>query len=341
MNIDQLKTFRKVAQTCSFTKAASELFLTQPAVSQQIKSLEDAFGTTLFDRSTRNVCLTGEGEILYVYTNRLFDLMAEIETLFGQFESLCRGKITLGSTAVLGTYFLPRIIGRFSRQYPGIDIDLRMGNSQSVQNWVLDGSVDLGFAGKMHSHSRLENILIHREILLMVTSKDNPLARKESVSVDDLDNTPFIWREKGTQTRLLVKKWFEKNTNRQFPQKSIELQNLEAAKRTVIEGYGVTVAPEIAVRREIHVGLLKSVALIDFNLFFEYYLLYLRNKTFSKATRAFIDLFAGFRMLSHVQNLAKVLKPHQNNPEIRLNSESKKFKGPNDLEKAVKRENSS
>ena len=75
MNIDQLKTFRKVAQTGGFTKAASELFLTQPAVSQQIKSLEDAFGTTLFDRSTRNVCLTGEGEILYVYTNRLFDLM--------------------------------------------------------------------------------------------------------------------------------------------------------------------------------------------------------------------------------------------------------------------------
>lgn len=306
MNIDQLKTFSKVAQTGGFTRAAGELFLSQPAVSQQIKSLEEALGITLFDRSNRKVRLTGEGEILFAYTNRLFDLMAEIEALFGQFEDLGKGKITLGSTAVLGTYFLPRIIGRFSKQYPGIDIDLRMGNSQSVQNWLLEGSVDLGFAGKMHSHARLENILIHREMLLMVCSKDNPLAARAAVRVDDLSNTPFIWREKGTQTRLLVKRWFEKNTHQQFPQKSIELQNLEAAKRTVVEGYGVTVTPEIAVRREIHVGLLKSIDLKDFDLFFEYYLLYLKAKTFSKATAAFIDLLAGFKLLSHVHNLTAV-----------------------------------
>ncbi len=229
MNIDQLKTFGKVAQTGSFTKAAGDLFLTQPAVSQQIKSLEEAFGVTLFDRSNRKIRLTGEGEILFACTSRLFELIAEIEALFGQFEGLRRGKITIGSTAVLGTYFLPRIIGRFSKQYPGIDIDLRMGNSQSVQNWLLDGTVDLGFAGKMQSLDRLENILLHREMLLMVCSKDNPLATKTIVGAEDLANTPFIWREKGTQTRLLVKTWFEENTQRQFPQKAIELQNLEAA----------------------------------------------------------------------------------------------------------------
>jgi len=308
MKLDQLKSFHRVALTGSFTQAARDLFLTQPAVSQQIQLLEHAMGVRLFDRSVKKTRPTSEGEILLSYTIRLFQLYEEIEMLFSQLHGLEKGKITIGSTAVLGTYILPRIIGRFSKKYPGIEIDLRMGNSQLVHNWLLEGSVDLGFAGKMHSPARLENIFVHREMLLMICAKDNPLATKESVGVDDLGNTPFIWREKGTQTRQLVKKWFEKNTQKQFPQKTIELQNLEAAKRTVVEGYGVTVTPEIAVRREIHVGLLKPIDLKDFNLFFEYYLFYLKGKTFSKATAAFIDMLAGFKLLSHVQNFAKIIK---------------------------------
>jgi DNA-binding transcriptional LysR family regulator len=308
MNIDQLKAFHKVARTGSFTKAADELFLTQPAVSQQIKSLEASFGVLLFDRSNKKVRLSNEGEILLAYTNKLFNLFEEIEILFDQFEGLRKGRITLGSTAVLGTYFLPRFIGRYSKQYPGIDIDLRMGNSQMVHNWVIEGSVDLGFAGKMKSHPRLKRIRIHREMLLMVCSKDNLLAQKKSVRVDDLGDTPFIWREKGTQTRSLVKDWFDTHTHEKFPQKSIELQNLEAAKRTVIEGYGVTVTPEIAVRREIHVGLLRPIHLDDFNLWFEYYLLFLKGKIFSKAAGAFIEMLANFKLLSDVQNLAQAFK---------------------------------
>ena len=117
MNIDPLKAFPRVAHTGSFTKAAEELFLTQPAVSQQIEAQEGSFGITLFDRSNKKVRLSNEGEILLAYTNRLFNIFEEIEILFDQFEDLRKGKVTLGSTAVLGTYFLPRIIGRYSKQY--------------------------------------------------------------------------------------------------------------------------------------------------------------------------------------------------------------------------------
>jgi DNA-binding transcriptional LysR family regulator len=307
MKLDQLKSFHRVALTGSFTEAARDLFLTQPAVSQQIQLLEHAMGVRLFDRPGKKTRLTSEGEILLSYTIRLFQLYEEIEMLFSQLHGLEKGKVTIGSTAVLGTYILPRIIGRFSKKYPGIEIDLRMGNSQMVHNWLLEGSVDLGFAGKMKNHRRLKRIRIHREMLLMVCSKDNPLAQKKSVRVDDLGNTPFIWREKGTQTRSLVKEWFEKNTSKKFPQKSIELQNLEAAKRTVIEGYGVTVTPEIAARREIHLGLLRPIHLNDFSLWFEYYLLFLKGKIFSKASRAFIEMLANFKLLSQAENLKKLL----------------------------------
>ena len=307
MNADQLKTFHKVAHTLNFTRAARELFLTQPAVSQQIQSLEHALGIILFDRSNKKVRLTSEGEILLSYTKRLFDLYDEIEMLFDHFKRLDKGKITIGATAVMGTYFLPKIIGRFNKQYPGIDIDLQMGNSNSVQNLLLEGNLDLGFAGKMKTHSRLKSIFIHRERLLMVCSNENPLATQKSVAVDELGKTPFIWREKGTQTRLLVEGWFEKVVGRDYPKKSIELQNVEAAKRTVVEGYGITITPEIAVRREIHLGLLKSIALAGFDLYFDYYLFYLKGKTFSKAAEAFIEMVSGFNLFSNPENLSKPL----------------------------------
>ena len=308
MKYDNLKTFHKVAHTLNFTKAARELFLTQPAVSQQIQSLEYDLGIILFDRSNKRIRLTSEGKILLSYTKRLFDLYDEIERLFDHFKHLEKGKITIGATAVMGTYFLPKIIGRFSKQYPGLDIDLQMGNSSSVQDLLLEGKLDFGFTGQMRAHPRLKSILIHRERLLMVCSNDNALASKKSVSVDELGKTPFIWREKGTQTRLLVEGWFEKMVERGYPQKSIELQNVEAAKRTVVEGYGITITPEIAVRREIHLGLLKPIDLAGFDLYFDYYLFSLKGQIFSRAAEAFIEMISGFQLLTDTENLVKRLK---------------------------------
>ena len=307
MNIDQLKAFQKVALTGSFTKAASELFLTQPAVSQQIQTLESSLGTILFDRSGKKVNLTSEGAILLSYTERLFSLYEEIKTLFDHLQNLKKGKITIGSTAVIGTYFMPKLIGHYNRQYPNIEIDLRMGNSHHIIRLVLDGKVDLGFAGWMADQPRLKNLLIHQEKLLVVSSSDNPLPAKNRVSVAELGKIPFIWREKGTQTRELVERWFEKYGTADYPQKSIELQNVEAAKRTVVEGYGITVIPEIAVRREIHLGLLKRINLERFDLTFDYYLFYLKGKILSKAAFAFLEMLFAIRLLSHTDNLKEYL----------------------------------
>ena len=118
MKFDHLKSFHRVAVTRSFTRTAQELFLTQPAVSQQIQLLEHRLGIKLFDRMGKMVGLTSEGEILLSYTERLFRINDEIEIHFGKLRDLETGKITVGSTAVIGTYFLPRIIGDYNRKYP-------------------------------------------------------------------------------------------------------------------------------------------------------------------------------------------------------------------------------
>ena len=302
MFFDQLKAFHRVALTGSFTKAARTLFLTQPAVSQQIQILEAHFGITLFDRSGKKVTLTGEGEILMRHTGRLFRDYDAITHLFGRLQDLEMGKVVIGATAVVGTYFLPRAIGQYSKLYPGIEIDLQMGNSGSVHELLLEGNVDFGFAGKLRLHKRLKSVMIHREKLLLVGAPDNPLAAREKVTAADLEEIPFIWREKGTQTRELVERWFSARVDR-YPRQSIEVQNVEAAKRLVVEGWGITVVPSISVMREIHSGLLKSINAPGLNLAFDYHLLYLKKRILSRAAHAFLEVLRTIKLLSHAADI--------------------------------------
>jgi len=302
MNIDQIRAFHKVASTGSFTRAARELLVTQPAVSQEIKALESSLGIKLFDRSGKNVRMTTEGEVLLSYALRLFALHEEMESLFGRSKNLQHGQIKLGSTALMGTYFLPKIIGRFNRRYPGIEIDLQMGNSDQVMHLVLEGLVDLGFSGMTTNHARLESILIHQEKMIMVASPRHPLSARK-ISLDDISETPFIWREKGTQTRKLIEKWFLGQLRGHYPRKSIELQNMEAAKRMVEEGYGITVVPEAAVKREISAGWLKPLQVEELNVLNSYYLVSLKTRKLTPAAEAFRKMLSKTRLFSFSENL--------------------------------------
>ena len=307
MNFDQLKAFHKVALTGSFTKAARSIRLTQPAVSQQIRSLEHSLGITLFDRSGKMVRMTNEGTVLLSYVERLFNLYEEISTLFESHQSLQHGRIAIGSTNVTGTYFLPKIIGLYNSQYPGIEIDLRLGNSNYVLDRTLEGDVDLGIAGQIGTRSRLSGVLIHRERLLLVSSPEHDLAAKKTVTVDDLVKIPFIWREKGTQNRKVVEEWFKEKYSKNYPRVSIELENVETAKRIVEQGYGITIIPEATVKREIETGLLKSIDLIDLDLYLTIYLFYLKGKVFSKAVKTFLEILSDSQIFSNTTNLIKIL----------------------------------
>lgn len=303
MNVDQLKAFHRVAATGSFTKAARELFLTQSAVSQQIRALEDEVGGRLFDRSGRKIRLTGEGEVLLSYAERLFDLHEEIETLFGSLRTLERGKIAVGATAVIGTYFMPAVISAFHRQYPGIEIDLRIGNSDQILRMILDREADLGVAGMIKTPAALESTFIHREALLFVCAPGNPLALRETVAIGEMDRIPFIWREKGTQTLEIVQKWFRKNAAGDFPRQTLSLANMEAAKRIVEEGYGVTIIPTSAARREIEAGLLARLNVKKFDLTVDYGLFHPTGRIFSRAAEAFLEVLCGIGVFSHGGNL--------------------------------------
>ena len=314
MNIDQLRTFQKVAETGNFTKAAHELFLTQPAVSQHIQALENFYDVRLFDRTGKKVLLTREGEVLLGQANELLGRFKEIENLFEQVGALQRGRLDFSSTAVIATYVLPRLIGQFNSRYPEIELGLHMGNTHQVITQIMEGQVDFGFTGFHDKHPELAKVLLHTEKMLVVVSPQHSLARsKGEVSLAKLATTPFIWREQGTQTRQAVSRWFSDHADiQEMPAKFMELESMETAKRVVAEGFGITVLPESAARAEIDLGLLQEITLADFNEEVSFFLTFHKGRSFSRAAGEFLKLLMDDSQLAQAANLADLLQKERN-----------------------------
>ena len=199
MNETSLKVFMAVCETGSFTKAAGELFITQPAVSRHVQSLEHHYGVDLFERRGRSIVLTPNGEILRAKARELFAMYGEVESLFDDLVELRRGKVTLTASATVATYLLPPAIASFREQFPGVAIEQLSGNTHLVKQMVADGEAELGFGGGAGVDSkRLIRALVHKERLVIVTRTDSEICKKAVVTPEDMLGYEFVWREKGT-----------------------------------------------------------------------------------------------------------------------------------------------
>ncbi len=217
--------------------------------------------------------------------------------------NLNKGRLDIASSAVFGTYFLPRPIGKFNSEYPCIEINLNTINSHEVISTLLAGKVEFGFGGLVENEPKISSVLIHQEPLIAVIGSRHPLAAEESIGMDQLHSIPFIWREQGTQVRKKVEDWLTGVTGDFVPRRFIELQNVETAKRLVEEGYGITVIPAAAVERELTAGLLKKITLPDLQMKASYFFHYPNNRYFSRAAKVFLALFPEVTSLSHAENM--------------------------------------
>ena len=302
MNIDHLKSFFMVAKVGNFTKAARELFLTQPAVSQHIQALEHFYNTVLFDRTGRKIMLTRQGEMLLEHTEELLNQFKEIETLFQGLNSMSRGRLDIATSAVVGTYMLPKILGSYNAAYPDIEMELKAGNTHQVTNLVLEGQVDFGFAaGPASQYPELETDIVHTEKMVAVVSPKNPLAQLETVHLEDFGRTPFISREQGTQTRQFVRNWLARSEEETGELKFIELENVETVKRVVEEGFGISVIPETAVQREVEDNRLVIVNLEGFEEEASFYLLRHKGRKMSTAAKTFLSMLP--EVFTHARHL--------------------------------------
>ncbi|MFC0225282.1 LysR family transcriptional regulator [Serratia aquatilis] len=292
MDIHHFKTFNQVVISGSFTKAAQALFLSQPAISMQIQALEGFLKVTLFDRSRRQVSLTREGEVLFEYTQRIFSLFDEVQSVFQDISKLQVGRLRIGATGVMGTYYLTRFIRRFHECFPGIELEILTGNSWRIAELVSAGEVELGFAGRSVIRSQLQQVLLHRENYKMVVGKSSALAAhaEETLSPEILLEMPFVMREKGTKIRAKMSAWFKRHTDVLTPENTVTLSNIEATKRLIASGYGVTSIPYLAVSDQLAQGELIELKVKGFNLVVDYYLVCHSERRLSQAALGFISL---------------------------------------------------
>jgi len=306
MNETSLKVFMAICETGSFTKAAGELFITQPAVSRHVQALEHHYGVALFERRGRSVFLTPNGEILRDKASELFLLHDEVETLFDDIVRLRRGKIAIVASATVATYLLPPAMAAFRDKYPGVLLEQLSGNSHEVKKIVAAGEADIGFCGVTGVESRqLVQVPIHEERLVLVARSDCPLSRQAAIHPDDMMGYNFVWREKGTQNRFYTRKLF-RGTGLQEP--GVVVRRAATAKRFAqLEGY-VTALPYTAVKREVEDGRLAVLNVEGFDFTINFEVVVSAGRRLSTATYAFLRHLMNRDDFSHSQRLGKLLK---------------------------------
>ncbi|MGE4194954.1 MAG: LysR family transcriptional regulator [Pseudodesulfovibrio sp.] len=306
MNETSLKVFMAVCETGSFTKAASELFITQPAVSRHVQGLEHLYGVELFERRGRRIVLTANGEILRAKARELFALHAEVESLFDEIVELKRGRISIAASASIATYILPPAIAAFRKQFPGVTIEQLSGNTHAVKQLVGSGEADIGFGGAAGVETRqLIRTLVHRERLEIVARTDSAISRKKVVTPEDMLEYDFVWREKGTQTRLYVRELF-KNTPLQEP--GVVVQRVATAKRFAqVEGY-LTALPYSAVKREVEDGRLAILNVPGFDFTMDFNAFVSAGRRLGTAAQAFLQHLLNREDFTHSRNLRKLLQ---------------------------------
>jgi DNA-binding transcriptional LysR family regulator len=258
----RLQVFHAVAKHLSFTKAAEALFMTQPAVTFQIRQLEEHFDTRLFDRAHGRIALTAAGQVALEYAERILGLSAELDTRLKEMSGQVTGPLLIGASTTIAEYLLPQVLGEFKSRYPGVVPRLFVANSEAVQARIAERTLDLGFIeGESHLPSLVTNACSEDE-LQVVCAPSHPLARGGTVVPKALTEHAYISREPGSGTREVIDHYLQKaGVSPDALQVVMELGSPEALKGLAATGLGFAIMSRATVAKEIQLGQLVRVPL--------------------------------------------------------------------------------
>lgn len=293
LNLNQLRVFYYAAKNLSFTAAAGELYITQPAVTAQIKSFEEFCNLKLFKKRGRQIHLTDEGKSLYAYAAKIFKHEKEIEDVIDDMRELKRGILSLGTTKAYARYFMPLMITTFHKNYPNIKIQLNEGSSAEMIHSLLDFKIEVAVIARAENNPGVHFFPFGREEMVVIVSNDHHLSRKKEIGFKDLAAEPFIMREKGSGTRKLVEELFE--TARCTPDILMETSNTEFIKQLVQRGEGVSLVVKEAVAVELKEKKMASVPLQGPRVYLDVSIAYLKDQVLSPPARAFVDTLIGLK----------------------------------------------
>ena len=293
LNFNQLRAFYHAAKSESFTQAARELYITQPAVTAQIKSLESTCKFKLFSKKGRNLSLTHEARILFEHVCRIFEYEKEIEESIAGIHKLAVGTLRIGTTKTYARYLMPSMVSQFLKHYPQIKVIVNDGSSRDMILDLLNFKNDIAVITRAINREEVIFTQFTREKLVLILSPSHPLAAHKSISVEQLARTPIIMKDLGSGTRKAVDALFKNHGC--VPKIFMESGNTELIKQLVMQGEGVSFLVDVAVAREFAEKRLATVELEGYQLSLDVDIAYLDAQLLSPAVRAFVGMLEKLR----------------------------------------------
>jgi DNA-binding transcriptional LysR family regulator len=288
MNFYQLVYFKKVSETKSISRAAEELLITQPAVSKQIKALEDELGVRLFDRIGKRVYLTRTGEVFYSHADRILRSVDEAKTAVRDMSTECSGELVIGTSDHISIHRLPGMLKTFIGAFPKVDLKLRCHRSETILEMVNKNLVDLGVITLPKPAAHLVTKTIWKDPMSVVFAKGHPLASLPAVKLREIAKYGMILTEAGTETRRMIDQAF--SGKGLIPNIAMEVAYLETVKSLVRAGLGISVLPDKAVETEVKSGVLAKSKIADVTFSRDLGVVYLKGKFLSRPAQEYLKM---------------------------------------------------
>ncbi len=289
----RLQVFHAVAKHLSFTRAADALFMTQPAVTFQIKQLEEQYSTRLFERRHGSISLTPAGELVLSFAERILALSDEMDTRLAEMTGEMRGPLLVGASTTIAEFMLPRVLGEFNALYPQVRARLIVANSESIEGRVAEHTLDVGLIEAPAKLGGLTSQICCEDELRVICAADYPLADVKKIKPAALVDYEFISREPGSGTREITDAYFSQH---KIPPASLKMQmelgSPEALKGVVATGLGFAIVSRAVVEKETQLGELVAIPL-DPPLTRSLYLVFPEDRFQSRLTATFIDFAKG------------------------------------------------
>jgi DNA-binding transcriptional LysR family regulator len=298
VDLRQIEIFYYVAKYLSFSKAAEALLLTQPTISGHIKALEESLDLTLFDRLGREVCLTRAGDVLYGYAKRLLTTKASALQALQELHGGLRGELVIGGSSIPGQYVLPRILGKFQPQYPGITVVLNITDTMETLERIVRGDLELGIVGAVVPHAHIDYHPFMEDELVLAVAADHPWAMQLAVPLAALPEQVFIQRERGSGSRLVVEQTLASaGLDPSHLHVVAEMATTEAIKQGIKAGLGISIISRLALEDEVRAGSICTVAVADVTIQRPFSIIRHTGRSLSPLAQTFERFVRGFSPL--------------------------------------------
>ena len=286
MDFDQLETFLEVARHCSFSRAAEKRFRTQPAISSQIRALEEEIGAKLFDRSGGKVALTAAGKVFQHYCEEALQARRAVVVTVQEMERVPRGEMVVAANEGTCLHILPEVFSEFKKQYTSVAVSIQRSEHNKTLESVIDNSVDFGVVSLPVEDNRLTIVVIHNDELVLIAPPQHPLAKLQAAPVADIARFPLLVPKVGRTRDAIENLFHERRLKMQI---SMELDSSELLKRFVAAEVGVGFIARSNVAQDVRAGALTAVPLADARIKRDLALVFRKDKALSRAALAFID----------------------------------------------------